>query len=180
MIEMLDMKETRGLKSNMHSEIENLERKAYNKGYADGKKDAKTLTEAEESCSWSKGVMDAWEYLADRFENVHDECGIFAVSAMRDLFVDLDPVSYVKAFVEERNKGKLQKEEKYVPQENDLVLDPSGNECIVLSSDTHVHVVYPANRKTHKWSKDTKFTKLGKAIVAIPKQTVIGVGEIKF
>lgn len=181
MIEMLDMKETRGLKSNMHSEIENLERKAYNKGYADGKadakRDAKTLTEAEESCSWQKGVMDAWEYLADTFENFYEECSLFAMNAMRDLFVDLDPVSYVKAFVEERSKEQLEREEqeeKYEPQTGDMVTDPSGHECIVLNTDTHIHVVYTNSGKTHKWKKETRFTKVGEC--NIPK--IIGVGKI--
>ena len=65
---------------------------------------------------------------------------------------------YSNEFIEKINQYKELFEQKI--KVGDYVRDISDILCIVTNIDTHIHVIYP-NGKTHKWPKNSRFTKTG-------------------
>lgn len=171
---MTEVKSTKGIEKNMHEEIENLVRKAYNEGFVDGKNAVNSLN----SCSWEKGVTDAWECMINTLNMMGKDNNIKAddravMIAMAHTFETSDPIGFTKSYVDIRNieedEEDVDYEFNYVEEDElevgDLVIDPSGNECIVTNIDTHIHVIYTDNLKTHKWKLDTEFKPTGLKIV---------------
>ena len=61
-------------------------------------------------------------------------------------------------FVDKINKYKEIYEQKL--KVGDYVKDCSERLCVITNIDTSIHVIYP-NGKTHKWKKNSRFTKMG-------------------
>lgn len=162
---MTEVKSTKGIEKNMHAEIENLVRKAYNEGLVDGKNSGNALG----SCSWEKGVTDAWECIINILDTMgrdgdikRDERAV--IRAVSHTLETSDPIDFTKSYVEVRNA-----EEDEEIEVGDLVLDPSGNECIITNIGTHIHVIYTENLKTHKWELGTEFKPTGLRVVGFGK-----------
>ena len=177
---MTEVKSTKGIEKNMHEEISNIVRKAYLEGYAKGCEECKDTVN---NCSWEKGVMDAWEAIIDITMGIADSIVSIdgepfdsdkkCLTALAKVLASKDSVHDTRWYVEERNRGLYEEDEVYIPEVGDIVLDPSGNNCVVTNTDTHIHVLYMDNGKTHKWSKDTEFTK------ATDEIKVIGIGRLE-
>lgn len=164
---MIEVKSTKGIEKNMHSEIENLVHKAYEEGKADGLKEAK----ATDSCSWEKGVTDAWECVTHTFNLLSTECDFTieerkVMKAVAHILEDSRPIEQTRVYVETRNHADDEEADEPI-EVGDVVLDPSGNECVITNDDTHYHVIYTSNGKTYKWNKDTKFKPIGKRVVGV-------------
>ena len=164
---MTEVKSTKGIEQNMHSEIGNLVRKAYNEGFADGSKAVKTI----DTCSWKQGAEDAWECIIKMLDIMSTEEDISrddkcVFRALVHTLENADHIDYTRSYVAVRNIGEDKEDELEV---GDVVLDPAGHECVITNMDTHIHVIYPSNGKTHKWDKDTIFESTGKHIVGVGK-----------
>lgn len=165
---MIEVKSTKGIEKNMRSEIENLVRKAYEEGKADAEKVARAM----DKCSWEQGVKDAWETIIDVFTLLGNDGVLKAndrvvIRAMADILKTYDYIDATRRYVDAKNLEE--DKEEYVPKEGDVVLDPIGNECIITNIESHIHVIYIKNRKTHKWELDTEFKPTGKHVVGIGK-----------
>lgn len=164
---MIEVKSTKGIEKNMHSEIENLVRKAYNEGKEDGLKEAKAM----DSCSWEKGVEDAWGCVTHMLNTLGKDDDIKAderavMRAVAHTLETSDPLGFTRSYVEVRN---LDADDEDGLEVGDVVLDPADNECVITNMETHIHVIYPKNGKTKKWDKDTKFKPTGKHIIGVGK-----------
>lgn len=164
---MIEVKSTKGIEKNMHSEIENLVHKAYEEGKADGLKEAK----ATDSCSWEKGVTDAWGCVIHTLNMLGKDEGIKAderavMRAIAHTLETSDAIGFTRSYVEMKNLTEDDEADKSI-EVGDVVLDPSGNECVITNDDTHYHVIYTSNGKTYKWNKDTKFKPIGKRVVGV-------------
>lgn len=162
---MTEVKSTKGIEKNMHEEIDNLVRKAYNEGFVDGKNAVKSLN----SCSWEKGVTDAWECVCHMLNMMGKDHDIkrderAVIRAVSHTLETSDPIDFTKSYVEFRNA-----EEDEEIEVGDLVIDPSGNECIITNIGTHIHVIYTENLKTHKWELGTEFKPTGLQVVGFGK-----------
>ena len=171
---MTEVKSTKGIEKNMHEEIDNLVRKAYDEGFRHGMNSVDAL----KGCSWEKGVTDAWECVCNTLNMMGKDKSIKAddravMRAMAHTFETSDPIGFTKSYVDVRN---IEEDEEDVDYEfnyseedelevGDLVTDPSGNECIITNIDTHIHVIYTDNLKTHKWKLDTEFKPTGLKVV---------------
>lgn len=163
---MTEVKSTKGIEKNMHEEIDNLVRKAYNEGFVDGK----NAVDALKGCSWEKGVTDAWECMCNTLNMMGKDKAIKAderavMRAMAHTFETSDPIGFTKSYVDVRNIEEGEEDEEDELEVGDLVIDPSGNECIVTNIDTHIHVIYTDTLKTHKWKLDTEFKPTGLKVV---------------
>lgn len=126
-------------------------------------------------CSWEKGVTDAWETIVNMLnvlgkdEDIsRDERAV--MRAVAHTLEHTDAVEHTRNYVEVRNLDiKEDAEEEDEVEEGDVVLDPSGNECVITNMETHIHVIYPNNGKTRRWGKDTKFKPTGKRIIGVGK-----------
>lgn len=177
----MEVRGTKGLKSNMHSEIETLESKAYKAGHRDGYNEARNKAR---ECSWEKGVTDTLAMVRDFLKTLSEDEdlpfeGKAAATALLGIASKSDEwfVETVREFNEYVNKLASEEDSKsYVPEVGDVILDPAGNECAVTNTDRNIHVIYTENGKTCKWSKDTKFKKVGNKSMVFGK--VIGAGTI--
>ena len=162
---------TQGVKRGINDQLNALERKAYQAGYEDGQKEvraeAKELTEdrkaelrGEGVCMLADSILSIYEIECRKAKlYTHDYRAIAAYEVFREL-QDLCPIEFIDKVDEIWEKEQAKAEEKskpYEPKVGDTVLDKSGNECKVMNTDTHVHVLYP-NGKTHKWDKSDRFT----------------------
>lgn len=166
MKEMKEVQSTKGIERNMHSEIENLVRKAYNEGFDDGKKAVTTM----DSCSWEKGVTDAWDCVTHTL-GLMSKDGDFTelekrvLKAVALILAESRPVEQTRCYVKTKN-GETDKDELEV---GDVVYDPMNNECIITNIGTHIHVLYPKNGKTHKWKLETEFEPTGRHVIGVGK-----------
>lgn len=170
---MTEVKSTKGIEKNMHSEIESLVRKAYNEGKEDGKKISASIG----NCSWKKGVTDAWECIIQLLNTLGKDEDIKADerAVMRTIahsFEHTDVVDHTRSYVEMRNLDADTEEENKPIEVGDVVLDRSGHRCVVTNTDTHIHVIYPQNGKTMKWDKRAKFTQTGKRVLGLGKAEI--------
>lgn len=163
-------KSTKGIEKNMHAEIENLVRKAYNEGKAEGAR----LSEDRKAELRGEGVIELYGCLVQLIGNIiHDVYPIDdgkgptelqraeMLHKVLDLFDDKCPFDLInQADAEEALREKQEKRDAI--EVGDIVEDCTGNRCTVTNTDTHIHVVYE-NGKTHKWDKDAVFLKVGKA-----------------
>ena len=85
---------------------------------------------------------------------VQDQYRLFGTNSM---YTNLDAHS-PNEFIEKINQYKDLYEQKL--RVGDYVKDCSNNLCVITNIDTSIHVVYP-NGKTHKWKKNSRFTRLG-------------------
>lgn len=164
---MIEVKSTKGIEKNMHSEIENLVHKAYEEGKADGLKEARTT----DSCSWEKGVTDAWGCVIHTLNTLGKDEDIKAderavMRAVAHTLETSDAIGFTRSYVEMKNLTADEEADEPI-EVGDVVLDPSGNECVITNDDTHYHVIYTSNGKTHKWDKDTKFEPIGKRVEGV-------------
>lgn len=164
---MAEVKSTKGIEKNMHEEIDNLVRKAYNEGFVDGKNTVHSMG----NCSWEKGVQDAWDCVINTIELMSRDCDMkkedrIVFRALTKALESDDPIDFTRSFVEIRNlEADDEEDEEDELEVGDLVTDPSGNECIVTNIDTHIHVIYTDSLKTHKWKLDTEFKPTGLKVV---------------
>lgn len=104
---MVEIKSTKGIEKNMHEEIENLVRKAYNEGFEDGTKAVNTL----DSCSWEQGVKDGWATIIHTLKMLGNDEDIkpeerAVMRALVHTFSAEDAVEHTKSFVEVRDMMK--------------------------------------------------------------------------
>lgn len=166
---MVEVKSTKGIERNMHEEIDNLVRKAYTEGRQDGMKEHKAVNE----CSWAKGVEDAWGCIIDMLKMLGKDGDIASddrtvMRAVAHTLEHTDAVDHTRSYVGIKNLKVDVKEDKPI-EVGDVVLDKSGNECVVTNADTHIHVIYPRNGKTMKWDKRAKFEQTGKRVLGMGK-----------
>ena len=83
-----------------------------------------------------------------------DQRKVFGYSSMYMNIESCNP----EEFIDKINKYKEIYELKL--KVGDYVKDCSNRLCVVTNIDTAIHVMY-ANGKTHKWKKNSRFTKLG-------------------
>ena len=105
--------------------LHNIADEAYNEGFEKGSANAY-------DCSWEKGVRDAWEYVEKNVNEIlkdRDITWLETAKRVKRFFTDLDPVSYTKDYVEERNKRDLAETEPI--EVRDYVIDKSGRELLV-------------------------------------------------
>ena len=164
---MVEVKSTKGIEQNMCSEIKNLVRKAYTEGRQDGMKEHKAVSD----CSWAKGVEDAWECIIDMLKMLGKDGDIASddrtvMRAIARTLENTNAIDRTRSYVGIKNLKPYVEEDKPI-EVGDVVLDPSGNECVITNDDTHYHVIYTSNGKTHKWNKDTKFKPIGKRVVGV-------------
>lgn len=124
-------------------------------------------------CSWEKGVNDAWDCVVDILMKMGNEDDIkdsdrMIFRAIAHTLEDIDHVDFTRSFVEIRNLDADDEEEDEL-EVGDLVIDPSGNECIITNIGTHIHVIYTDNLKTHKWKLDTEFKPTGLRVIGMGK-----------
>ena len=171
---MVEVKSTKGIERNMHDEITNLVRKAYTEGREDGMREHKTITD----CSWEKGAKDAWDCIINLLNSLGKDEDIKSddravMRAVAHTLETTDAVGHTKSFVSMRNLMTESEEDEDKPIEvGDVVLDKSGNECVVTNTDTHIHVIYPSNGKTMKWDKRAEFKQTGKRVLGMGKVEV--------
>ena len=157
-----EVKSTKGIERNMHEEIDNLVRKAYLEGFANGYKDCK---EERGEHLWKQGVIDSWNTVLAIIDGLAQNVGKDntlssdkeVLEALHTLLSNHNPVYETEFYIQECDED----EEKYEPQTGDICLDPIGNECVIGNTDTHIHVIY-RNKKTHKWDKSAEFKWTGK------------------
>lgn len=163
---MVEVKSTKGIERNMHEEIDNLVRKAYTEGRQDGMKEHKAVND----CSWAKGVEDAWDCIINLLNTLGKDKDIKSderavMRAVAHTLEHTDAVDHTRSYVGVKN---LKSDDEDKPIEvGDVVLDKSGNECVVTNTDTHIHVIYPSNGKTMKWDKRAEFKPIGKRVVGV-------------
>jgi len=88
---------------------------------------------------------------------VTDMKTIFGASTLFDIFETHSP----NEFVDKCQKwSELHTTKNDKIKVGDYVRDCSGTLCVVTNIQSHIHVIYP-NGKTHKWKKNSKFTKVG-------------------
>ena len=168
---MVEVKSTKGIERNMHEEIDNLVRKAYTEGRQDGMREHKAVND----CSWAKGVEDAWECIINLLNSLGKDEDIkpderAVMRAVAHTLEHTDAVGHTRSYVGVKN---LKSDDEDKPIEvGDVVLDKSGNECVVTNTDTHIHVIYPQNGKTMKWDKRAKFEQTGKRVLGMGKVEV--------
>ena len=85
---------------------------------------------------------------------VEDQRKVFGYNSM---YMNIECWS-PEEFVQKIEKYKEVYEQKL--KVGDYVKDCSDRLCIVTNIDTAIHVIY-ANGKTHKWKKNSRFTKMG-------------------
>ena len=169
---MVEVKSTKGIEQNMCDEIKNLVRKAYTEGRQDGMKEHKAIS----NCSWAKGVEDAWECIVNLLNTLGKDDDIKSderavMRAVAHTLEHTDAVDHTRSYVGIKNLKIDVKEDKPI-EVGDVVLDKSGNECVVTNTDTHIHVIYPSNGKTMKWDKRAKFEQTGKRVLGMGKVEV--------
>ena len=169
---MVEVKSTKGIEQNMCSEIKNLVRKAYTEGRQDGMKEHKAVSD----CSWAKGVEDAWECIIDMLKMLGKDGDIASddrtvMRAVARTLENTDAIDHTRSYVGIKNLKIDVKEDKPI-EVGDVVLDKSGNECVVTNADTHIHVIYPQNGKTKKWDKRAEFKQTGKRVLGVGKVEV--------
>lgn len=168
---MVEVKSTKGIERNMHEEIDNLVRKAYTEGRQDGMKEHKAVND----CSWAKGVEDAWDCIINLLNTLGKDKDIKSderavMRAVAHTLEHTDAVDHTRSYVGVKN---LKSDDEDKPIEvGDVVLDKSGNECVVTNTDTHIHVIYPSNGKTMKWDKRAEFKQTGKRVLGVGKVEV--------
>lgn len=170
-----EVKSTKGIEKNMHNEIDNLVRKAYNEGYVKGREaGAKSVKMDEDKLAEirGEGVLELWNTLNamvdEKFlkkSEVLPEAYVVDTRKFTDWMLDT-----LKSCPFELFEADEKCEEKSI-EVGDIVLDPSGRKCTVTNTDTHIHVVYE-DGKTHKWKKDAKFEQTGE------RAKIIGYGEL--
>lgn len=172
----VDLKSTQGLKKNMKNEIDNLERKAYREGFADGQEDTVASEEYKASLR-GEGVLAIWNRLN---ELVDEKYGAYSSDDGELIAYEIDTEDFTNWMMEllgdcpfEVLGLECEDCHDYEPKVGDIVLDKAGHKCTVTNTDAHIHVIYP-NGKTKKWDKTDEFTPTGERA-----QTVIGCGEIK-
>ena len=85
---------------------------------------------------------------------VEDQRKVFGYNSMYTNIEAWTP----EEFVQKINKYKEVYEQKL--KVGDYVKDCTNNLCVITNIGTYIHVIYP-NGKTHKWKKNTRFTKVG-------------------
>lgn len=86
--------------------------------------------------------------------SVEDQRKVFGYSSMYLNVEAWNPVEFIDKINKYKEVYKLNL------KVGDYVKDCSDRLCVVTNVDTAVHVMY-ANGKTHKWKKNSRFTKLG-------------------
>lgn len=166
---------TKGIEKNMHAEIDNLVRKAYEEGKKVGYKIGKN--DVDEAGIRGEGVRAAWDALNDLIDK---EYGIGEDEDGKPIGYEIEhPAEFVALIIDTLKTcpfeimGNCEEEEEEPPERaiemGDVVLDPSGNKCTVTNADTHIHVIYE-NGKTHKWKKTEKFTRIGEAKITLEER----------
>lgn len=166
---MIEVKSTKGIEQNMCDEIKNLVRKAYTEGRQDGRKEHRAIVD----CSWAIGVEDAWECIVNLLNTLGKDDDIKSderavMRAVAHTLEHTDAVDHTRSYVGIKNLKLDVKEDKPI-EVGDVVLDKSGNECVVTNTDTHIHVIYPSNGKTMKWDKRAEFKQTGKRVLGMGK-----------
>lgn len=129
---MIEVKSTKGIEKNMHSEIENLVHKAYEEGKADGLKEAK----ATDSCSWEKGVTDAWGCVIHTLNMLGKDEDIKAderavMRAIAHTLETSDAIGFTRSYVEMKNLTADDEADKSI-EVGDVVIDADGKERVVI------------------------------------------------
>ena len=148
-------------------------RDGYESGMNDGSQDVKQRVDAAEAAAfkngWEKGyergcveVLDVLDRIYRMESNELHECfnidGYEAVFKIPFSEIVWDLKSYDDKKIEAEMAKQMEAAKLHV---GDEVIDCSGNKCIITNIDTNIHVIYPANGKTHKWSKKSHFVKTG-------------------
>lgn len=101
-------KTTNDAEKNIYKEMMDLAGRAYDAGYESGRKDAQKEVSVTVSCSWEKGVTDAWESICKMLEMMacDDEIGKedkVVFRALKDTLENADELSYTRSYVAVRN-----------------------------------------------------------------------------
>lgn len=153
--------ETNKVRKGINDQIDALERKAYQAGLEEGRRErSESVTDeksrdrhdymVEGANALKQALTDLYMFVAEKEPEPH--LVITAVMLLEDVENIFDMADRAYETPEAPKSEKA-----YKPEKGDTVKDPSGRECIVTNTDTHIHVMYD-DGKTHKWSKAERFT----------------------
>ena len=166
------MTETKGVRKGINDQLDILERRAYEAGYAKGIADTVRSDEAV-LLDGAKAMHDA--FITISHYNEQDKDGMEFADLMSYLLTRCP--KDILAIAERIRSGEFEEaEEKYVPTVGDRVKDCSGRECKITNTDTHVHVLYN-DGKTHKWKKSDEFVLVAKGNGSIAVVTAEPIDE---